>query len=322
MKISQLDILLLLVSNKDRQFQHSLRVFVLLFCCRENKKHLAGFLSFLQLDLQSLFENSTMECDCNLFDLKQFIKYEANALIKQASYPHVLLLSENNFQTWTCRVNKILDPDIIFRPFLKMDAKYFICLDDSILCPVHCKCYRKARLNDIVVDCTHNNLTELPRNIPIPKSSDGELIVSLEHNRIVSFVNCDEPGYEWLQHVTSLNLQHNEITPRSPVDINNFLRCLKNITHLYLAYNNIKVLPVSIQEHRYETFSISRNKLICDCTTFWMKSWLQKNKKMIVDSSNLQCLDKCKLVCYNDQYTYQYTIIGSWLKILVKVNIL
>ena len=245
-----------------------------------------------------------MECDCNLFDLHEFINTgEANDLIKLASFSHVLPLSKTNFQTWTCRANKILNPEVTIMPFLLMPARFFLCLDVNISCPGDCKCYRGAYFkHNIIVDCISNNLTALPKNIPIPKSSDGELIVSLEHNRIVSFVNCDEPGYEWLQHVTSLNLQHNEITPRSPVDINNFLRCLKNITHLYLAYNNINSLPVSIQKHRYETFSISGNKLKCDCTTFWMKSWLQKNNKTIINSFNLQCINKSEYTI--SMYTY------------------
>ena len=292
------------------------------FRFRKKKIRLAGILGYFQINLQVSDAHPTMECDCNLFDLQQFINTgEANLLITEAAISHVLPLSETDFRSWTCRSNRIVNPNVTIAPFLQMPASFFLCRNPDVLCPDLCICYKDASFNDSVVDCTNNNLINFPEDIPISQSG-GKLIVSLEHNRIVPFVNCDEPGYEWLQHVTSLNLQHNEITPRSPVDINNFLRCLKNITHLYLAYNNIKVLPASIQEHRYETFSISRNKLICDCTTFWMKSWLQKNKKMIVDSSNLQCLDKCKLVCYNDQYTYQQTVIGSWLKILVKVNIL
>ena len=213
-------------------------------------------------------------------------------LIGQASYPHVLTLSRNNFQSWVCRANKILD-SLRVEPFLLMPARFFLCIDTSVVCPDHCKCYRGAYFRDIVVDCTWRNLTQLPKDIHTPRSY-RKLIVSLEYNSIVSFVNCDEPGYEWLQHVTSLNLQHNEITPRSPVDINNFLRCLKNITHLYLAYNNINSLPVSIQEHRYETFSISGNKLKCDCTTFWIKSWLQRNNKTIINSLTMHCLGKRK----------------------------
>ena len=230
-----------------------------------------------------------MDCDCSLYYLREFIgREEAKALIKNSSYPHVLLLSANNFLTWTCKVNHILDPDFPIRPFLQMPAKNFVCLSLSLTCHPDCNCYRGSSTSDIIVDCTNRHMKTFPKYLPVP-SDEGQLIVSLEQNQIVSYPPCNEPGYKWLQHTNKLNLQHNELTAKYTSETDTFLRCLKNVSHLYLAYNNIEYLPMSIQDRKYTNLSISGNKLKCDCTAFWMKSWLQKNSKVIQNAITMHC---------------------------------
>ena len=223
-----------------------------------------------------------------------FINYDTGRyVIKGMVYSHSLLLSRTNFQSWKCKVNPILQPDVPAQPFLLMPLKYFLCLNKGIVCPRQCKCYRRAISKDLVIDCINKKLDRLPADIPIP-TSGHELIVSLEHNDIVDFEDCTDSQYRWLEHVTRLNLQSNNLSPKNVDSTNNFLNCLKRVTHLYLANNNLRYLPLSIQQHKYTELSIVHNPLICDCTTDWLKPWLQTHNKSIVKSATIHCINESK----------------------------
>lgn len=267
------------------------------FCFRENKRQLAALLSFFQFNVEFGDVNSTWECGCSLYHLKEFISTKEAALtIKGAVYPNNLLLSKSNFQSWHCRVNAILQPrantqQLLDTSFLEMPADKFLCQNENYECPQKCQCYNRAANYDIIVDCTHQNLTALPRNVPVP-SAGGELIVSVAYNRIENFTSCEEPDYIWLRDVRSLNLEHNELSPKNTIDTESFLNCLTNVSRLYLAYNNIEYLPYSIQRKHYGELSISGNKLTCDCKTKWMKHWLQSKSDMIFLSQTVHCREK------------------------------
>lgn len=239
-------------------------------------------------------------CDCALYQLSRFINsFEAKSILNPAVYPHSLVLSRTNFQSWKCAVSPILKTVITMESFLSMPYDHFLCASDSLTCPAGCRCYNRAGTESIVVDCNHDGypfkekFSKLPASVPIPPSS-GELIVDLTHNLIVAFESCNVNGYNWLRHVTRLNLEHNELTPKNPDHTSNFLSCLRNITHLYLAYNNINHLPLSIQHKKFAYLTLSGNKLTCDCNTRWLKPWLQSNNRSIAKSLTVHCNDKRK----------------------------
>ena len=261
---------------------------------REQKKLLAAFFSFFQINLEASSISTTFKCDCSLYNLANFINYDTGRyVIKGSAFSHTLLLSRTNFQSWKCRASKMLQSNITARSFLVMPSELFLCSDESIMCPFQCTCYKRATNKDIVVDCSDTGLNRLPVNIPIP-TSGHELIVSLEHNDIVDFEDCTDSQYRWLEHVTRLNLQSNNLSPKNVDSTNNFLNCLKRVTHLYLANNNLRYLPLSIQQHKYTELSIVHNPLICDCTTDWLKPWLQTHNKSIVKSATIHCINESK----------------------------
>ena len=265
------------------------------FTCREEKRQLAAFLSFFQFNMESDNSSLTWDCDCTLYYLQRFIMEEAEDIIRPAVYEGSFIFRNINFQSWKCRVNPILEPGMHIAPFLEMPAEKFICPNNDTVCPQNCMCYRGAKSLDIFVDCSHLNLVVMPKHVPVPDEG-GKLLVNLANNNIRRYASCGiNSGYDWLKKVTTLDLEHNEITPNNSYDTNNFLQCLKKVEYLYLAYNNIDYLPQSIQYIDYTNLSISGNKLKCDCTTSWMKQWLQKKKSTIQRSQSIHCLQKGKV---------------------------
>lgn len=265
------------------------------------KKQLAAFLSFFQINLGTLEPHGKMlQCDCNLFDLKTFIYQNLpiyqQGLVLRSIYPHSLMLSASNFQMWKCQVHPVLMLDVTQGSFLLMKAESFICKDNSLKCPDKCDCYMGANDSRRIIDCRNRSLSELPRSILLPPSM-SQLIVSVEHNNIVHLPECDDPHYEWLKNVTTFNIQHNELTPSNIPLFDRFLHCMKNVSSLFLAYNNIQYFPPYIQQMDFDALSISGNKLTC-CNSHWMKIWLQEKNRTIQNSLIVHCIDKGKVILF------------------------
>ncbi|XP_067935780.1 toll-like receptor 13 [Watersipora subatra] len=104
---------------------------------------------------------------------------------------------------------------------------------------------------------------------------NGQRIVKLGENRVEGIGFNDTWPLEKKKQLAAL-LSFIQIDFDSPMD----------------SDNNIKYLPISIQIHAFTKLSISGNKLQCDCTTFWMKSWLQKNNISIANALGIHCQDQ------------------------------
>lgn len=225
-----------------------------------------------------------------------FINTEGIDLISRAKYFHTLLMSETNFQSWKCVPHPVLQlretQTNNIKPFLNVSRTDFVCRLNSSSCNPdnNCSCYRRAERNDsIIVDCWNRSLYEMPKEIVY---LGGELIVDLSVNNISVFPNCNDPAYNWLRHVTTLNLENNRgLSPSNPQDMSRFLSCLKNIEKLYLADCNIAHLPYLITNitHMYKNFSIAGNPLTCTCESTWLKTWLQSNTEVIKDYDKVYC---------------------------------
>ena len=228
------------------------------------------------------------DCDCSLYYLKKFIREEAENIITDVVYDGSFLVQHYNLQSWKCRASTMLEPEAQIKPFLDTSDEKFICFDRDLPCPKDCTCYRGAHNLNIYVDCSHLALVKMPRNLPVP-SGGGQLHVNLANNNIGQYEDCRDPDYMWLQNATKLDLEHNGFTPKNSDHTDNFLHCLTSVQYLYMAYNNIEYLPLSIQYIDYKNLSISGNKLKCDCTTLWLKQWLQKNNDTIQKSQTMRC---------------------------------
>ena len=259
------------------------------------KKRLVAFLSFFQINLGTLHQNDTqLQCDCNLFDfatlISENVPKDLVSLLSGSKYPHTLLLSSSNFQMWKCEVNPVMMLPVFQESFLLMPDEYFICKDHSLRRPDKCTCYRGANDTRRILDCRNLSHTSLPTNIELSDPM-SQLIINLEHNNIVNLPECDDPQYKWLKNVSTLNIQYNEITPKTLPLFDRFLRCMEKITVLLLAYNNIQYLPPGIQHMNFAALSISGNKLSC-CNTPWMKKWLQEKNETIRNSLTAHCIDR------------------------------
>ena len=249
--------------------------------------------------MESANTTKMLDCDCNLYQMKQFIKNLLYDYVRPYIYGNTFLPAESNFQSWMCKLNPILgkrsDQPL---SFLDVEDENFICINESLkmkkLCPQHCECLSHYEQPGYYIKCESIGLEYFPKYIPVPDNG-AKLVVSLAHNSIVSFPDCYDNGYEWLLNVTSLNMEDNPLSIKSKDDDNEYckfdrlLRCLKHGGHLqqlFLAQTSIAYIPERIAKMGLRRVSLPNYQLQCDCNTKWLKGWLQENERRRHSSGN------------------------------------
>ena len=130
-------------------------------------------------------------------------------------------------------------------------------------CRHGCKCYF-AQDKGNTFKCKH--LTYLPPNDVVPNNTD---YLEFSANNI-TYLNGTQP---YLRNILGLTLKNGRIISVSE----NILYTLQRgrIQTLDLTNNKIQILPQAIRLFDSLTdVGLSRNPLVCDCDTFWMKDWL------------------------------------------------
>lgn len=222
-----------------------------------------------------------LECDCNLYQLKQFIQNLTN-YVDPYIFRNTLLPDKSDFQSWKCKLNPMLGQGDNPMSFLDVSDENFICINKTVMdCPKDCECFSHYDRPDYYIKCVSRGLKSFPRNIPIPPSG-AKLVVSLAQNSISVLPECTSTGYQWLWNVTSLNLEDNPIMVKDNYSkpycsLDYLLRCLKSVEGLYLAETGIEYLPQRIKDMRLKRVSLPNHELICDCSTKWLKKWFQQN---------------------------------------------
>ena len=232
-----------------------------------------------------------LKCDCNLYQMKQFIDNQLINYVAPYIYSNTLIPDRSNFQSWMCKLNPILGKKRDPMSFLDVDDDNFICINQELnekkLCPEYCECLSHYDQPGYYIKCESMGLEYFPKYIPVPKDG-AKLVVSLAHNNIASFPDCDGKGYEWLLNVTSLNIEDNPVNIKSSLDdvefcnFDRLLRCLKrgeNIQHLFLAQTGIAYIPQRIENMSLRSVSLPNHELQCDCNTIWLKTWFQQNER-------------------------------------------
>ena len=85
--------------------------------------------------------------------------------------------------------------------------------------------------------------------------------------------------------MTVLKLTNNKVEQLNASTV----KKLKRVEILYIDSNKLTTLPREIESLNFTTLALDRNSFKCDCTTKWIKYWLQKNRLRIRNINKVFC---------------------------------
>lgn len=255
------------------------------------KKQLAAFLSFFTITFDAVNEKRVLQCDCDLYQFREFIQVygEGRKLLETSRAQHLTMFGQQDFLTWRCQVENILGGEI--KGLFEVHDDLFICKFNKKskwykTCPHKCTCFTRHIDGSILVDCS--NMSSFPLHVPFKANSS--LTVRLRLDSTTTLPSCDnKPGYDWLKHVTKLDIENSYISANDVTEMEAFLKCLFKIEELYLSGNDINRLPMYIRSINFTQLSISQLKLQCCRPDEWMKKWLQDSKHIVIKYSLITC---------------------------------
>lgn len=201
-------------------------------------------------------------CDCNILLLSRWLR----DLLQRDTR-----IQSEQFYTWKCAA----PTELKGKPILSVDENQFKCQRNLENCPNGCLCFVRALDGTVVIDCKGRNLTAVP-----PKVPRGRIELKLEDNNIREI-----PPYPYMENVTALYLTHNKIQVLNESTVQR----LTQIRVLYIDSNKLTDLPKNIKNVNFTTLALHHNFFKCDCTTLWMKHWLQRKQSQILHIENVLC---------------------------------
>lgn len=201
-------------------------------------------------------------CDCKILLLTRWLR----ALVQRDTR-----IRDEQFQTWKCAA----PTELKGKPILSVDEDQFKCQRNLENCPHGCLCFVRASDGTVVIDCKGRNLTAVP-----PKVPRGRIELKLQDNNIREI-----PPYPYMENVTALYLTHNKIQELNESTVQRFTR----IEFFFIDSNKLTDLPKNIENVNFTTLALHHNFFKCDCTTLWMKHWLQRKASQISNIENVLC---------------------------------
>ncbi|XP_021372079.1 toll-like receptor 6 [Mizuhopecten yessoensis] len=209
------------------------------------------------------FYKSPLRCDCGIIPLIN--------TIRQYTQKATITFDDYFFHEWTC----VYPQELAGRVLLKINESETYCGVNISFCPDTCTCYRRSVSLIIIVDCRYTDMMALPLRLP-----EGVLDLWFQRNNITRIESRN-----YLNRVRRLSLNANQI---SQVD-GDAVSQLDIIENLDLSSNNMIGLPEQIQFLHLTELIVSDNPFSCDCHSLWMRSWIERNKDVVIDSSTLTC---------------------------------
>ncbi|XP_033759702.1 protein toll-like [Pecten maximus] len=241
--------------------------------------------------------NNPLRCDCRIIPLMEIIQqYRQNATITPNDY---------FFREWAC----VTPQELNGRTLLEVKEEETYCRVNFSSCPVNCLCYERTSSHVIIVDCRDTDMMSLPLSLP-----EGVLDLWFQRNNITRIETRN-----YLPRVRTLSLTSNQI---NQVDRDAVLQ-LNIIENIHLSSNNLIGLPEQIQYLHLTELTITDNPFSCDCHSLWMRSWVERNKDVVLDSSVVTCntqlgtarplikVPTSEFVCKNDFDAKKHVIIPA-----------
>ncbi|XP_033760689.1 protein toll-like, partial [Pecten maximus] len=242
-------------------------------------------------------DQNPLSCSCDIIPLINFVhKHVQNGTFSRSDY---------FFTEWKC----ISPQEFIGRQQLLVKEEETYCRVNVSSCPVNCLCYERTSSHVIIVDCRDTDMMSLPLSLP-----EGVLDLWFQRNNITRIETRN-----YLPRVRTLSLTSNQI---NQVDRDAVLQ-LNIIENIHLSSNNLISLPEQIQYLHLAELTITDNPFSCDCHSLWMRSWVERNKDVVLDSSVVTCntqlgtarplikVPTSEFVCKNDFDAKKHVIIPA-----------
>lgn len=197
----------------------------------------------------------------------------------------------------------------------------FICnISKSENCPGSCHCYKQPSQHRTVVNCTNQNMTQLPKNLP----NDKDITLILKGNQISQIQNMS-----YLDRVSVLDVSENNIYHVSESVASTLVSTSVEIN---LHGNPLHKLPSHFKTADPCAFNLGMLNMTCQCSDDWVGDWLvSRNKKGCEKNSstttNIYCIAPSHNVpvsqfnfkdlnCYNS-FDYRSLSIGIAILLLL-----
>ncbi len=147
---------------------------------------------------------------------------------------------------------------------------------DPLTCLSGCYCYYSVKDDANTVNCSHNNMTQIPDKL-LPDTE--QLIMAGNNIEKLVYISKD------FQHLKLVDLQRNNI---SEIGLEAQNTLLSHTNNLVLSHNNLQKVSSVLQSNVHTQIWLSNNPFLCTCDMMWMSEWLQ-NASDVMDKANITC---------------------------------
>ncbi|WAQ96354.1 TOLL-like protein [Mya arenaria] len=208
-----------------------------------------GTIEAALVELLTDFRENPIHCDCNF--------YNVNVVVGQSFYKY----SDNPYLKLKCHSPPELAGKHIFIDVLERDL---VCnITDN--CPSGCLCQEQPAENRFYVDCRNLHLREMPNTLP--ETTYDKYVLRLDHNEITEFKNVS-----YLSKVVEITMANNSLAALPEYAMATIAK--DDDADVDFRNNQIRTIPVSTQNIKFENALFDGNNLECSCDMLWMVDWI------------------------------------------------
>lgn len=222
-------------------------------------------------DVLIFVEANPIKCDCSAYDFLRYLDGRLHSYVQ--NYFHIIP------GHLTCQTpERLADVEVT-----NLKSKQLKC-QISDPCPDRCTCWLIRDDETFLIDCSHKNLTSVPRNIKTLPSHNVEL--NFTGNELTRMLPLTEIGLDDIQ-ISKLLLSNNNI---NKISVNELPL---NMKVLELHNNNISRLNSDVLQFMKNTslteLTLHGNPWTCDCDARDFLNFIQTKVIEIPDSLEITC---------------------------------
>lgn len=213
-----------------------------------------------------------LNCDCGILEFVNFLQKPSGGTFLQVDHENMICSSPANLKN---------------HKLTTVDQKELTCSFEESAdqrCPSQCSCSLRRVDAAVIVDCSNQNLGQVPQ-LPLPSSFNyNYTILNVENCSLNALPTLELPGYA---EVREINARANNISQISAENVPAL------VTEINLSYNRLSVVPPTVTSRFNGTrFSLAGNQWPCDCAMKDLLNSMQAHRQMIVDYDDMRCANE------------------------------
>ncbi len=148
---------------------------------------------------------------------------------------------------------------------------------DPLPCLNGCLCFYSTYDNTNTANCSNNNMTNLPDQVP---PGTQQLIMA---GKYLTTIDSTDKSLLQIKNITFKggNIRH--------ISDGAWKSLLQNLGTLDLSWNKLRYISDILQTGTYKRHIwLSNNPFLCNCDMMWMRDWLL-NATNVMDKENITC---------------------------------